>query len=115
MIRRSFLMSVLFLSTSSSLMAIAQRKDVHFYEKGKLIKTVFANGEVRLYKNGQLHCEDGPAVISPNGSKTWYYHGDLHRIDGGPVCQYADGGEDYFHFGVLYKSVSSTGKVINIP
>jgi hypothetical protein len=31
---------------------------------------------------GQLHREDGPAVIWPNGGKEWRINGKLHREDG---------------------------------
>lgn len=36
----------------------------------------------RFYKNGVLHNENGPAVITTNGAKHWYINGKLHRDDG---------------------------------
>ena len=41
---------------------------------------------------GQLHNEEGPAWIFPNGSKIWYIHDKLHREDG-PAIIYGNGGE----------------------
>jgi len=38
----------------------------------------------RWYKNGELHREDGPAVIIGSIQK-WYLDGRLHRVDGPAV------------------------------
>lgn len=38
---------------------------------------------------GELHRDDGPAVICSN-VKYWYTHGKLNRLDG-PAVFYADG------------------------
>lgn len=47
----------------------------------KPVKTIFDDREEwRLH--GQLHREDGPAVVRNNGDKLWYRHGKLHREDG---------------------------------
>ena len=40
------------------------------------------NGDKLCYKNGQLHCSSGPAVITGDGYELWYAHGVLHRADG---------------------------------
>jgi len=32
--------------------------------------------------NGQLHCDDGPAVIWNDKGAEWYQEGKLHRLDG---------------------------------
>lgn len=39
--------------------------------------------------------ENGPAVIRPDGTKIWYNHGKIHRIDG-PAIIYSDGIFAYF-------------------
>lgn len=39
---------------------------------------------------GRLHCEDGPAVVSADGSWVWFRHGRIHRDDGPAV---------FLHFG----------------
>jgi hypothetical protein len=31
---------------------------------------------IRYYLNGQLHREDGPAVIWADGGKEWWYNGE---------------------------------------
>ena len=42
------------------------------------------------YLNGALHREDGPAVISKDGRKAWCVKGELHREDG-PAVIHEDG------------------------
>ena len=54
-------------------------------------------------KNGQLHRNDGPAVINADGSKFWYQNGKLHRTDG-PAVQYADGSKEWWVNGKLHKT-----------
>lgn len=39
----------------------------------------------RWFQNGQLHREDGPAMICPYGSQYWFRHGLAHREDGPAV------------------------------
>ena len=34
---------------------------------------------------GELHCEDGPAVIHPDGYQAWYQNGLRHRAEGPAV------------------------------
>jgi hypothetical protein len=45
-----------------------------------------------LYYNAkqQLHREDGPAKIHYNGTKKWYFNGNLHR-ENGPAIEWGDG------------------------
>lgn len=40
--------------------------------------------------DGEFHCDDGPAFISPSGDQRWYRHGQRHRIDG-PAVIYGTG------------------------
>jgi hypothetical protein len=44
---------------------------------------------------GQLHREDGPAVIWPNGDKYWYKNGQLHREDG-PAEEWTHGNKYWY-------------------
>tara|TARA_R110002096_G_C14661910_1_gene728322 strand:- start:14648 stop:14944 length:297 start_codon:yes stop_codon:yes gene_type:complete len=37
------------------------------------------------YQNGQLHRDDGPAVITAMNRQEWYQNGQLHRDDGPAV------------------------------
>lgn len=41
-------------------------------------------GVTHLDTDGRLHCEDGPAYVSPNGGRVveYWLHGKLHREDG---------------------------------
>ncbi len=44
---------------------------------------------------GRLHCKDRPAVIGPEGYEAWYFHGNVHRLDG-PARTYVDGRKEWF-------------------
>ncbi|WP_175789424.1 hypothetical protein [Burkholderia cenocepacia] len=57
---------------------------------------------VKWYSNDQLHREDGPAFISPNGTNMWYSHGAKHRLDG-PAIEYADGFKAWYVDGNLHR------------
>jgi hypothetical protein len=55
-----------------------------------------------LDENAKLHStNDEPALITPTGEKSWYKHGELHRI-GKPAIIFPDGEEWYFN-GKLHK------------
>jgi hypothetical protein len=43
---------------------------------------IYPFGSQRWYINGNIHREDGPAYISPNGNQIWYKDGNIHREDG---------------------------------
>jgi hypothetical protein len=45
--------------------------------------------------NGELHREDGPAVIWNNGSKSWYLNGKRHREDG-PAIELSNGYKSWY-------------------
>ena len=51
----------------------------------------------RRYFNhaNQLHCEDGPALIFPNGTGVWYHNGLRHRING-PAVVFPDGSKEWW-------------------
>ena len=60
---------------------------------------VFENGGYRVRNSsGQLHREDGPAVIYPDGRQEWYRNGHLHR-DNGPAAIYPDGTQYWYRNG----------------
>ena len=42
---------------------------------------------VYLDEEGQVHRDDGPAVICQDGTEEWFKHGQLHRIGGPAVCR----------------------------
>jgi hypothetical protein len=53
-------------------------------------------------QDGQLHREDGPAIIYSNGTVMYYRHGKLHREDG-PAIIYSNGDQWYYRDGKLYR------------
>ena len=59
-------------------------------------------GNKRYYTHsGQLHREDGPAVILKTGSKFWFQNGELHREDG-PAVTWTSGNMEWWINGVQY-------------
>lgn len=56
-------------------------------------------GTIRFYKPGTqiLHRTDGgPAVEYADGTKSWYVNGLFHRTDGGPAIEYEDGTKSWY-------------------
>ena len=58
-----------------------------FYDKDGYLHredgpALISNGYVEYRIHGELHREDGPAVIHQNGTEIWYRHGEKHREDG---------------------------------
>ena len=51
--------------------------------------------------DGELHCEDGPAEIQPNGDQSWWVFGQLHRADG-PAIEHVDGWRGWYFEGNQY-------------
>jgi hypothetical protein len=43
---------------------------------------IYADGAESWWQNNLRHREDGPAVINNYGDKFWYIHGKLHRLTG---------------------------------
>jgi len=62
------------------------------------------NKGVVKYRNkmGELHREDGPAVIFPDNTKIWCLHGKYHREDG-PAVVYGDGGKEWYLNGCKHR------------
>ncbi len=46
-------------------------------------------------EHGELHRDDGPAMIKTDGTQQWYQHGLLHRDDG-PAVIYANGAQEWY-------------------
>ena len=67
-------------------------------------KVVVDECGARRYFNGigQLHCEDGPAVVWADGTKEWWQNDQRHRIDG-PALIWAEGSEFWYQNGVLHR------------
>jgi hypothetical protein len=81
-------------------------------EEGPAI--VYSDGSEEWFHTGERHRLDGPAVIWAEGSKFWYQNGVLHREDG-PAVEYArSGGTYWFLFGVPYSRLQHQRKVEEI-
>ena len=67
-------------------------------------------------KEGNLHREDGPAMILEDGKNAWYFEGQLHRLDG--ACMFDEHGKPLFYAihgkGVNKQSYWSHPKVIKL-
>jgi hypothetical protein len=58
-------------------------KGKYFFKDGFVFHTIDENGVQRWFnKEGQLHREDSPAIIQPDGAEYWYLNGEYHREDG---------------------------------
>ena len=56
---------------------------------------IWSNGHQEWWVNGERHREYGPAYINPNGTQVWYINGKFHREDG-PARIWADGTQDWW-------------------
>ena len=62
-------------------------------DNGPAVLTTF---ETKIWmQNGLKHRTDGPAVVWFDGSKQWYQNGHRHRTDG-PAVEYADGSKSWY-------------------
>ena len=62
----------------------------------------YADGTKEWYYDGQLHRDDGPAIERPIGSNEWYKHGLLHREDG-PAIESPYGLKFWYKDGVKHR------------
>lgn len=62
------------------------------------------DGTKKWYWRGELHRTNGPAVVETNGNSRWYSRGVLHRADG-PAVSYSDSKRDSWAvFGITITS-----------
>ena len=65
-------------------------------------RVVDGDGDIWYYnEDGELHREDGPAVVYRDGTKFWYRNGELHKEDGPAVIWY-DGSMEWWLDGEEY-------------
>ena len=57
--------------------------------------TIDSDGTKEWYLHDKLHRVDGPAIENTDGTKYWALHDKLHRIDG-PAVEYANGSKLWF-------------------
>ncbi len=62
----------------------------------------FDTGRVEYRLKGQLHREDGPALVTAQGDKFWYALDVLHRV-GGPAVECVNGTVKYIQCGLLHR------------
>ena len=60
------------------------------------------NGDTEWRINGELHNENGPAVITINGDQHWYLNGKRHRI-GGPAIILINGNKWWYKEGKIHR------------
>lgn len=72
---------------------------------------VYADNTKVWYQNGVLHREDGPAIERSNGATAWYRNGVLHREDG-PAVEWYDGHKEWFQNGVCHRA---DGPAVELP
>lgn len=59
-------------------------------------KVTDRHGNIKYYnERGQLHRDNGPAVIAPHMGKFWFVNGMKHRVDG-PAHEYDNGGYRWY-------------------
>ena len=51
--------------------------------------------------NGDLHRDNGPAIVYPDGTQYWYRNGQLHR-DNGPAEVYPNGTQFWYRNGIYH-------------
>ena len=56
-----------------------------------------------LDHDGQLHRDDGPAIVYTTGGKIWYCNGQCHREDG-PAIEWGDGGKEWYQNGLRHRT-----------
>ena len=63
---------------------------------------LYPYGTTVYYKNGEVHREDGPAIIDGDGGRTWKQKGLRHRLDG-PAVTEQDGTKEWWIEGVFIR------------
>jgi hypothetical protein len=51
---------------------------------------IYPNGTICWWQHGKRHRDDGPAEQNVNGNSLWYQHGKKHREDG-PAIEWPNG------------------------
>jgi hypothetical protein len=53
-------------------------------------------------KNGELHCENGPAITHDDGMEEYWQNNVKHRVDG-PAILYSNGAREYWFKGIMHR------------
>ena len=86
---------------------IINHKNKQWYKNGNLHRDngpayICPDGYEAWYKDGLRHREDGPAITESNGTEHWYLNGELHREDG-PAIIHPDGTQYWLKHGILHR------------
>ena len=75
----------------------------------------YQHGTQAWYQNNLLHrdSDDQPAVIDADGSRQWYYMGDLHRDSDQPAVITANGSRMWYFRGHLHRDAIDQPSIIN--
>ena len=60
-------------------------------------------GNIMWFRRGEYHRENGPAIITRNGTKYWYFQGKLHRKNF-PAIEYENGDKEWYKNGKLHRT-----------
>ena len=63
---------------------------------------VWLNGDKAWFKHGKRHRENGPAVENANGARYWWFEGERHRV-GGPATEDMDGRKSWYVYGRMHR------------
>ena len=96
---KKFINGNISIEIESNLIAIYKNDELHRDNGPAVIRS---NGTKGWYKNGLCHRDDGPAVIVSDGYQAWYKNGKLHRDDG-PAIIHNDGYKAWYKNGVRIK------------
>lgn len=61
------------------------------------------DGSERWEVDHKLHRDDGPALLFPDGTQTWYRHGVIHRDDDLPAHECKNGDKAWYKDGLLHR------------
>lgn len=50
---------------------------VMWYRNGERLKEVTSCGTTNYWRNEQRHCDNGPAIVYPDGECEWYINGEM--------------------------------------
>ena len=84
--------------------------EAELFEALKYRIEVDRHGTRRYYNSaGQLHRDDGPAVVWRDGDKEWYQNGLRHR-DVDPAVVWYNGDEEWYQNGLRHREVGPAVK-----
>lgn len=89
------------------MMQVCNYQEIHLNEEGNLHSddgpaVICLNGRKEWHQNGKPHRDNGPAIIWSNGTLVWWKDGRIHR-DGGPATIFPDGTEQWYKNGDVHR------------